>query len=676
MPPIRGHVRHPSSAPQAVPGSALLPFSVPDDEIPEDGDFHIGGERAVVTDREEHPFNASVWRRFPRARTIAPTWIATHSDHDTGLARGDVVKLAVGPDFLQIRKLYLDSANNNRLILLGVRFRPLTPLEGGRASPERDVALVQLVFTDSIATRSGLYFERFTDLDVDVDQKVSVRFTNKITLSERQRRFQAHYPPFAIEDQSSFSDGTHLTCRDKYTLWLPGSSNGTANRAVNVRKLQEEWVNLTEAEADLGHRVKDGAFRDKHNSLLSRRRTGRPGERDDGRYRMMDACCGAGFVTQGAKAAGARVVSAFDFNRTAIRSYRKNHTDTASHRCDFAEFYQQYAGRQHVHLLHISPPCQRFSPCHTRDGRDDEANEVLMLGLGDLIAKQLPPYVMIEQTSGLDFPRWRKHLMAVIAALRDNHYSVRKFISYFGGYGVPTTRKRLIIYAAAPGHPLPDNPEELFNRDVRNLDHQLHNAVTVGDALAQVDVAHPNHDLRPTTVPLHMQPRPLDPYTYQAATMTTGRCRQTRHNLHPDGTRLLTSHERMLCQGEYGVMQIEGTPTEQWRQIGNAVPPIAAERLVRSVIERLDKTKKGDTLAEHRQRQASHQPAREKQSKLRVPPMRRPVGSSGANPITIDPEDADVIVLDDTSDDDVLFTRMIRFSMDRTPAPAPNVTNL
>jgi DNA (cytosine-5)-methyltransferase 1 len=230
--------------------------------------------------------------------------------------------------------------------------------------------------------------------------------------------------------------------------------------AAKPRIIQEAWMNLSDREADAAYRIEDRHIRMQLKQLYHSTSV-----RDDGasyspstpqvsrtspkKYTACDSFCGAGFATQGAKDAGLKVTYAFDHDPNAMRSYRRNHHDVKTLLMSFFDFLQKYGDRIKVDVLMLSFPCQFFAICHTVPGRNDEANEVAMLGLGDIIAKMKPRLVVIEQTSGMDFVKFRQHLMAVVAGFRNNDYSIRKAVINFAGLGLPSQRKRLIFIGAA-----------------------------------------------------------------------------------------------------------------------------------------------------------------------------------------------------------------------------------
>lgn len=165
------------------------------------------------------------------------------------------------------------------------------------------------------------------------------------------------------------------------------------------------------------------------------------------RYTFGDAFCGAGGASRGAKAAGYRVDWGFDADEAAIHSYTKNFF---SARCEAAPAYVFVSiikENFRIDVLHISPPCQPYSPAHTRPGQNDEANQAALFAVGEIIKKTKPRVVTLENTFGLAerWPEWLNALVRIFTALG---FSIRWRVFNLAEYGLPQARKRLIMFAS------------------------------------------------------------------------------------------------------------------------------------------------------------------------------------------------------------------------------------
>lgn len=167
------------------------------------------------------------------------------------------------------------------------------------------------------------------------------------------------------------------------------------------------------------------------------------------RYTIGDAFCGAGGASRGAKVAGLRVDWGFDFDRAAIDSYQRNFYTTRCEGIAAHEFVTVINENFQVDVLHLSPPCQTFSPIHVHRGQNDEINEATFLATAEIIKKVKPRIVTLEETFGLtrtvDNLQWFEALIQMFTKLG---FSVRWKVFNLCDFGLPQPRKRLFILAS------------------------------------------------------------------------------------------------------------------------------------------------------------------------------------------------------------------------------------
>ena len=71
----------------------------------------------------------------------------------------------------------------------------------------------------------------------------------------------------------------------------------------------------------------------------------------------------------------------------------------------------------------------------------------------------------------------------------------------------------------------------------------------------------------------------------------------SRHTyFHPTETRYLTCREAAAIQSFPNHYQFAGTVSQQWRQIGNAVPPLLGKALGDAILKMLKEKQKSTTL--------------------------------------------------------------------------------
>lgn len=163
-------------------------------------------------------------------------------------------------------------------------------------------------------------------------------------------------------------------------------------------------------------------------------------------YLFGDAYCGAGGTSCGAKQAGLELKWACDLDRYAVHTYGMNFDAWIDH-CSFNDLLTHPKEVLRVDIAHCSPPCQTFSPAHTIDCARDDNNSACIFSASNLVEYAHPRILTMEETAGLK-ERYKDILNRVIMDLIEAGYSVRWAVIDVLHYGVPQTRKRLIIIAA------------------------------------------------------------------------------------------------------------------------------------------------------------------------------------------------------------------------------------
>jgi DNA (cytosine-5)-methyltransferase 1 len=145
-----------------------------------------------------------------------------------------------------------------------------------------------------------------------------------------------------------------------------------------------------------------------------------------------DAFCGAGGTTRGAIMAGLRVMWGFDHWNHACSTWRVNFPQAVCYEMSSHEFVSKVQGGRSrkplnvkVDILHLSPPCQYFSPAHTVDCPSDEMNVASLYAVGPVIQVAKPRIVTLEQTFGIVAVRFRKYFNSLIQMFTALGFSVR-----------------------------------------------------------------------------------------------------------------------------------------------------------------------------------------------------------------------------------------------------------
>ncbi|KAK3335671.1 S-adenosyl-L-methionine-dependent methyltransferase [Cercophora scortea] len=308
----------------------------------------------------------------------------------------------------------------------------------------------------------------------------------------------------------------------------------------------------------------------------------RPVRRQPGqRYSAGDAFAGAGGASRGMEMAGLRLVFAIDHWHHAAASLRSNFPHAEVHETDVADFVTDANQNYRVDILHLSPPCQVWSPAHTRPGRNDEDNIAALFSCTHLIEKVRPRLFTLEQTFGMLHSQFQPYFNTLVQGFSAHGYSVRWKVVHLATFGLPQPRRRLIMIGAGPGEKLPPFPEPTHSKD-HHLSHGLKPLVSARQALAPI-ARLPESDLHQPANHLFDVPRaPWDPESSLRFTITTS----GTYNYYWDGTRDFTFLEYAILQGFPAHHQFAGKCIK--KQIGNAFPSSVVKVLYKHLTAWLD----------------------------------------------------------------------------------------
>lgn len=120
-----------------------------------------------------------------------------------------------------------------------------------------------------------------------------------------------------------------------------------------------------------------------------------------------------------------QIVLAVDKWDAACRSYQRNFPTVRLFQKDITDFISDLGPeRFRIDVLHLSPPCQYWSPIHVRAGPNDDAN-IAALFCTDILDKTRPRLVTLEQTFGLTHDRHAPYFNAFIKEFTRRSYSIQ-----------------------------------------------------------------------------------------------------------------------------------------------------------------------------------------------------------------------------------------------------------
>jgi DNA (cytosine-5)-methyltransferase 1 len=309
---------------------------------------------------------------------------------------------------------------------------------------------------------------------------------------------------------------------------------------------------------------------------------------------------GCGGLSTGLLDAGISVAAGFDYDRRAVEGYSYNHAYRGSNGfvCDLAKASGRdllaLAGVRRVDLLAGGPPCQPFSVVGKRNGLDDERGR-LVFDFIRLIDELEPQAVLFENVANLATIDGGSVLRAIRRRLERSGYSVFAAVCSAADYGVPQMRKRLLVLAARDVSQL-QLPAATHSSSGGLFDSTLRPYVTSAQAIGDLPDAADygecgiyNHEPTVHTPDMLRRFRRLPPgqrerksfhdrlhpdrlaYTLRAGAGNFSPLRP----IHYRYDRVLTVRESARLQGfSDEFIWPDWIPRlQQYRQVGNAVPP-------------------------------------------------------------------------------------------------------
>lgn len=205
---------------------------------------------------------------------------------------------------------------------------------------------------------------------------------------------------------------------------------------------------------------------------------------------------GGGGLAQGLRDAGVRPVAAVELDSYAAEVFAANHPDVELFRKDVREVSGEEllaassSGR--VDILAACPPCQGFSTLTTKYHRDNyraDPRNFLVGEVGRITRELRPSALMLENVPGLA-GRGRPILDGLIEDLEADGYVVDWSVLQVADYGVPQTRRRLVLLAGKGfSIPMPDPTHSQHGRDGLPPWRTLRDALTIDAEPVRIDHA-------------------------------------------------------------------------------------------------------------------------------------------------------------------------------------------
>ena len=342
---------------------------------------------------------------------------------------------------------------------------------------------------------------------------------------------------------------------------------------------------------------------------------------------VIDLFSGCGGLSKGFIDAGYNVILGVDHDKAALETFKYNHQNAQGVQIDLSEKeaftkIDELINQTKIDLIIAGPPCQGFSLSGSRNF-DDDRNK-LYLKVFDAVKHFKPKGFVIENVTGMATLYQGKIKEEILNRFDQLGYNVESQILCTADYGVPQMRKRLIFVGINKSigkfqfpkplltrdqyvtckqslndlPPLEDmlgdaiqeyhtKPNSEYQKYMRTNSTKVHNHIATNHTQIVKDVISlvpegGNHKDLPQGVGEHRKFN--EAWTRYhgdkpSKTIDTGH----RNHFHYVYNRVPTVRENARLQSFRDDFIFFGTRTEQYKQVGNAVPPLLGYVLANAI---------------------------------------------------------------------------------------------
>lgn len=348
-----------------------------------------------------------------------------------------------------------------------------------------------------------------------------------------------------------------------------------------------------------------------------------------GKYNVIDLFCGCGGLSYGFENAGFNVLLGIDNDAKALETFEKNHAGSKTICGDitnihFDSDFKNLIGNKNIDVIIGGPPCQGMSLSGPR--KFEDPRNKLYLSYIRLVEEIRPKMFVIENVPGLVTLFGGQIKDNIIKIFSEMGYSIQYRILCASDYGVPQNRKRVVFVGSRIGefqYPKPKSEKitcKMALSDLPALESELGNDAMNYATRATNDyqkimrknskyvrnhiAANHSEQVKKiiSLVPDGGNYKDLpEEYVHSrnfhvawtrfssdkpAPTIDTGH----RHHFHYKYNRVPTVRECARLQSFPDDFIFLGNKTQQFRQVGNAIPPVmfwyVANKISKSLVRK------------------------------------------------------------------------------------------
>lgn len=342
---------------------------------------------------------------------------------------------------------------------------------------------------------------------------------------------------------------------------------------------------------------------------------------------VLDLFCGAGGLSYGFESAGFDILVGIDNDAKALETFELNHKGSKSICGDitqitYDEHIKPLLGGKQIDVIIGGPPCQGMSLSGPR--KFDDPRNKLYLSYIRLVKEIQPKVFVIENVPGLVGLFGGQIKDSIIEKFTEMGYHIEYKILCSADYGVPQSRKRVVFVGTKVGSfeypainpnvvtcsmalsdlPALENelgeevseyampPQNYYQQLMRKRSDMVlnHVAASHSDKVKKIISLVPDGGNYKNLPEEYRESRNFHvawtrfASNKPAPTIDTGH----RHHFHYKYNRVPTVRECARLQSFPDNFKFLGNKTQQFRQVGNAVPPLMAQAIAEQVKKMLE----------------------------------------------------------------------------------------
>ena len=342
---------------------------------------------------------------------------------------------------------------------------------------------------------------------------------------------------------------------------------------------------------------------------------------------VLDLFCGAGGLSYGFESAGFDILVGIDNDAKALETFELNHKGSKSICGDitqitYDEHIKPLLGGKQIDVIMGGPPCQGMSLSGPR--KFDDPRNKLYLSYIRLVKEIQPKVFVIENVPGLVGLFGGQIKDSIIEKFTEMGYHIEYKILCSADYGVPQSRKRVVFVGTKVGSfeypainpnvvtcsmalsdlPALENelgeevseyampPQNYYQQLMRKRSDMVlnHVAASHSDKVKKIISLVPDGGNYKNLPEEYRESRNFHvawtrfASNKPAPTIDTGH----RHHFHYKYNRVPTVRECARLQSFPDDFKFLGNKTQQFRQVGNAVPPLMAQAIAEQVKKMLE----------------------------------------------------------------------------------------